>query len=357
MRRLGLLFPLLGFMLPLLGLLSGCGFGDRSDVLLLVRAGDPVSRAIAEDYATARDVPANQILELTLSTDRDAVEIDASTYLLEIAAPIESHLETADPDGDIAILITTRGLPLRIGHCDPTPPRVVKHCQSAALDAALAQLGRTGDEALAFRRVENPFFRSPRSFERFRGNSPGSALRFLVARLSASGASQDAPETSPRALHDMLDRRPPAASMAAPPLWRVLSESPPATRSAAASVLLDPIEDQLPRFGHRVCDACIITAKPEESDESEAEMRATGVVLQFDAQSEPALEPGDRLAYPGFVIRLDGTSADRSPRRGSQSPFDRFVTQWLTRGAGAISTHAAARRSKPISRACPSSAG
>ena len=345
MHRLGLLFPTRLLILLFFTLLSGCGFGDRTDILLLVRAGDPVSRAIAEDYAAARDVPANQILELSLSTDLDAVEIDAATYLLEIADPIERHLKSADPDGDIAILITTRGLPLRIGYCDPGGQHSAKGCRSAAVDAALAQLGRTGDEAVAFRRVENPFFRSPQSFERFRRDSPDSALRFLVARLTAPTTSHDRPDDSPRALLDMIDRRPPTTRAAMPPLWRVFSESPRNSRSAAAGVLLDSIEDQLPLFGHRVCDACPL---PEDAEALERGDRATGIVLQLEAVEEgkeamahPDEDPDDRLAYPGFVIRLDGTPADRSARRGSHSSFDRFVTRWLTRGAGAISTHLA----------------
>jgi len=333
MRRPGLPLPiLLPVLLPALFL--GCGFGDRSDILILVRAGDPVSRAIAADYAEARDVPENRILELTLSADRDAIEIDTETYLREIATPIERHLEIADPGGEIAVLITTRGLPLRIGHCDPEAAHYPKDCRSAAVDAALAQLGRTGAEGLASARVENPFFRDLRSFEQFRTDSPESALRFLVARLSASGESRGGTEGSPPVLADMIDRSPPPASAAtrAAPLWRVVSENSRSSRTAAASALLDSIEDQLPLFGHRVCDGCAA---------AEEHAHPTGIILQSDVPDRPTEPASNRLAYPGFVIRLDGTPIDREPGRGAGSDFDRFVTRWFARGAGAISTHVA----------------
>jgi hypothetical protein len=327
MRRFGLLFSI---VLPVLlsALASGCGFGERSDILLVVRAEDAVSRAIADAYASARNVPENRILELKLSMSPGTIEIDAETYLREIAAPIERHLESEDPDADISILITTRGLPLRIGHCDSSAPGYPRNCQSAAVDAALAQLGRTGDEGLAFVRVENPFFRDPRRFERFREDTPDGALRFLVARLSAMPSPKDSPGAPPRALLDMLDRAP--MPSATPPLWQVVSENLRSDRTAAAAALLDSIEDQLPRLGHRVCDPCATTG---------SDQRATGIVLHSGAQGGTAEPAGGRLAYPGLVIGLDGTRADRG--RESESPFDRFVTHWLERGAGAISTHLA----------------
>ncbi len=107
MRRFGPLFPVLMSILSA-AFLPGCGFGERSDILLLVREGDATSRAIAESYAEARDVPADRILELALSGPPDLVEIDSRTYLSEIVEPIERHLAEQDPGGDISILITTR---------------------------------------------------------------------------------------------------------------------------------------------------------------------------------------------------------------------------------------------------------
>ena len=65
-----------------------CGFGDRTDVLILVRADDPISASIGSYYASARGVPSHRILELELSATDDPNEIDAATFLTEIAAPI-----------------------------------------------------------------------------------------------------------------------------------------------------------------------------------------------------------------------------------------------------------------------------
>ncbi|MCP4906569.1 MAG: hypothetical protein GY910_16465 [bacterium] len=322
------LFPSILLPILLTALASGCGFGDRPEILLLVRGGDPLSHAIAEAYAKARNIPTDRILQLTLSTDRRAIEIDAETYLREIAAPIERHLKLTDPDGEITILITTRGLPLRIGSCDATAPEYPRKCQSAALDAALAQLGRTGEGAPAFARTENPFFRDPRSFARFRRDLPRTALRFLVARLSAAPDSTDAGRAAPRAIQDLLDRPPPPES-ASPPLWRVVSDNPRNDRSVATSALFDEIEDRLPLFGHHVCDGC---PAPRSNE------RASGIVLQSEPPPRSSKQEIEPLAYPGVVIRLDGASV---PPGAKGSPLDRLTTLWFARGAGAISTHLA----------------
>ncbi len=329
MRRLALLLSILGCALAL-----GCGFGDRDDVLVIVRAGDPISQSIGADYAAARDVPEANILALTLSDEAARAEVDAATYLQEIAGPIERHLALEDPDGDIRVLVTTRGLPLRIGHCSTRSPRYPEDCSSAAVDAALAQLGRTGGDEIAFRRVENPFFRDARSFERYRRDEPDGALRFLVARLTLAPADDDPPDATPRGLEELFERgASPASDPPEPPRWQVLSKRLPAERSAAARALLDPIEQQLPRFGHAVCDAC-----PPALDAA----GVSGLVLQ--ALDAPRDDPGklDRLHPPGVVIRLDGSSIEpRGRAADSASSFDRFVAHFFARGAGALSLHLA----------------
>ena len=349
MLRLGLLLLLQASIFASLLTCAGCGNGKQPEILLLVRAGDPVSRAIADYYAAEREVPANRILELELSGEPGKSEIDSATFLREIADPVERYLAQADTSGKIGILITTRGLPLRIGHCSEDHPSYPRDCRSAAVDAALAQLGRIRDKGPAFAREANPFYRDPRSFEQFRNDEPDARLRFLVARLTASAdARAGTPEMSdtsertgseagdaPIVLREMIDRKPAAPSQIKP-LWQVLSDSPPGKRTAAEAALLDPVEARLPLLGHRVCDGC-----PREPGE---ELAAAGVVLHTDT----SLEGGERLSYPGIVIGLPGMSTERHARPGGSdqtaapaSPFDRFVNHWIALGAGAISTHIA----------------
>lgn len=329
MRRFALMPSILGIALAL-----GCGFGDRDDILVIVRAEDPISQSIGADYAAARDVPEANILALTLSDQASRTEIDAATYSREIAGPIERHLALEDPDGEISLLVTTRGLPLRIGHCSTRSARYPEDCSSAAVDAALAQLGRTGGDEIPFRRVENPFFRDARSFERYRRDEPAGALRFLVARLSLVPAADDLPGATPRGLEELFERiASPADDSPEPPRWQVRSKRPPGERSAAARVLLDPIEQLLPRFGHAVCDAC----PPDPSAAG-----ASGLVLQDAHVSRDGGVELDRLLPPGVVIRLDGSSTERRGKPGdSTSSFDRFVRDSFARGAGALSMHLA----------------
>lgn len=348
------------FCLACLAALGGCGVGDRTDVLILVREGDPVSRSIARAYAEARRIPAENILSLALSTEAGAQEIDAARYVTEIAQPIEAYLAANDPDHEIQLLVSTRGLPWRIGHCAAHSPRYPLDCESAALDAALAQLGRAGVPAAAaassaassasFGRSENPYFRDPRSFDAFRRSQPGAALRFLVARLEAPLGEGDAPGATPHRLRKLLER--PAPDEAAGPetiRWRISSSTPRADRSAPTAALLDPIAPQLVAFGQEVCDGCDDAPAPASALERDPALPARpappplpihGVVLQtgdVDAPrpSGPAVRTA--LARPGFVIRLDGTRLAAQP--GRPNPVDPFLSHWLDRGAGAISFH------------------
>jgi len=300
---------------------QGCLGARPTNVLVLTRQGDPTSRAIAEDYAAARGIPDERILELDLSVPLGARSIDAVAFLGEIAAPIEAHLGAIDPSGKIAVLVTTRGLPLLVEDC---PSNETVHCTRAALDAALAQLGRTPD-GLAFVQAPNPFFRAGVSFARLREERPEAGLRFLVARLTAPPAPDEPPGETPRLLRTTLGRRP--ARGAPTQQWRVSGETTPnADRRAAAALLLGPVEALLARLAQDVCEDC--------AEASEERPLLGRILLLPDTSSAP--EQTTRLAYPGALLSLGATPGDApSP----VTAFDRFLSRWLARGAGAISVH------------------
>ena len=336
------------------GSVAGCGLGERDDVLILVRAGDPISLAIGDYYAEARKIPRERILALELSgsnpqADPDAKpdrprgaeprvgdgwdEIDALRFEREIAAPIEHYLAIADPHDEVSILVTTRGIPLRIGRCDVAHANYPRDCRAAAVDAALSTLGRVPAAAKPLANRANPFFRDSRSFDQFRRDEPDAGLRFLVARLTGPASPAHGPSGIPSALHALIDRSRGGAA-AALPLWQVASEAPRASRTTATAALLDPISERLTLRGHRVCDGGC-------QDQLDA---PSGVVLQKADAGAPSASDGlpARLAFPGVVIGLAGSDeasgASDDPGNGA---FDRFVAGWIARGAGAISTHLA----------------
>ena len=178
-----------------------CSSGPRDEVLVLARRDDATSVAIALSYADLLALSDDRVLELTLTIPPGAETIDAATYRTEIAEPIERHLLLTETTNVIRRLVTTRGLPLEIEDCRDDSAG----CSRASLDAALAQLGRTGDERV-FERVPNPYFRATRPFSRLRGDDDGPALRFLVTRLTASYTDGEASDVAPGRLVEALER-------------------------------------------------------------------------------------------------------------------------------------------------------
>jgi hypothetical protein len=326
-------------LLALLGalVLQACSFGERDDIMVLVRANDPISKAIGDYYAAARDIPTHRVLSLSLSGASSAAvqdEIDQATFDSEIAAPIEAYLAATDPDRDVSILVTTLGIPVRLGHCEPNQPHYPRDCRSSAVDAALAGLGRlittadppdpaSGQSGAG--RIEanaNPYFGDPRPFEEFRRAEPTAKLRFLVARLSGPAALDASGSKLPIALRRLIDgEQSPASQDAA--VWKVLANAPKASRDPASRALIDPIHDLLPKNGHRVCDGC---ARSAASD------APSGVVFQHGRSGNVAGTMPERLAFPGLVIALGSLGNDARP-------LDRSLGHWLSRGARAISLH------------------
>ena len=393
--------------LSLVLLATGCGLffhADRRDMLVIVPAEDALSVATGERYAREHRIPEQRILRLPLPAGSDPAptEIDWPTFQRQIAEPIEAYLAREDPEDEIEILVTTRGLPLRIGRCEAqrgnpyadtreqSRPGVPRGCRAAAVDAALASLGRIDPEKPALRRAVNPFFREKRSFSEFRRAQPEAPLRFLVARLIDPGTvvttADTADTTDPTDPTDPTDTAtttapapsaPPTveANPPTPPLWRIATRPGAAQRSPATRALLSPIPRQLPRHGYRVCDDCdlkelgasgsgavgsgsasepvtgIVYVDLEESEplrrvlsERSISLGAPGLVIDLT----PRLRPGAQGARdtPGTFDALDGlmppdASDTAHPAAGApwSLPFDRAVADWVAAGARAISTH------------------
>jgi len=308
---------------------QGCGFGERADILILVRSGDPASAAIASYYASARRVPPRRILELEFSGTGDQNEIDAATFNSELAAPIEAYLATQDAEGEVSILVTTSGIPLRIGHCKKGQPHYLRECRSAAVDAALAGLGRLPLARGLGPENSNPYFGDPRPFERFRRDEPEARLRFLVARITGPSQPVAAQSNLPVAIRELIDPAEPTPD-SDELLWQIVADAPSTSRAAASAALFDPIGERLEPRGHRVCDGC---------SASTADSPPAGVVLQGDPEPVAATALPGRLAFPGLVISI-GSAEDFAAGMGAGSdPLQSFLARWLARGARAISTH------------------
>src|SRR6516162_1739291 len=121
------------FCLALL-LLSWTGWSataglQPSQVLILVNRDLPISSQVGRMYQKLREIPAGNILSVSLGTER---QITAEQYWSKTAPPIKKYLE-ANPE--IRCILTTSGVPYVIQAQDGQDP-------GAAFDNELAAIRR-----------------------------------------------------------------------------------------------------------------------------------------------------------------------------------------------------------------------
>lgn len=162
-------WALVAALLP--GFAGRCGAITPDQVLVLANAASPLSRAISEYYARARQIPAAQVLALPMP---DREEITRQEYLRTIEAPLAQLLKRRGWADRILVIATTSGVPLKIrgssgGSSD-----------AASVDSELAALYPVlkGRPHAAAGPLANPFFGKNREMRH-----PDDEL-YLVARLS-----------------------------------------------------------------------------------------------------------------------------------------------------------------------------
>ena len=95
------------------------GYSFQADEILIIANPDvPASVRIAEYYCIRREVPAGNILALPLGTSLD-VTINRDDYEKKLAEPIRKKLSTSEFGGKIRCLLTTYGVPIKVGRRGP----------------------------------------------------------------------------------------------------------------------------------------------------------------------------------------------------------------------------------------------
>jgi uncharacterized protein (TIGR03790 family) len=198
---------------PLAGAASG-GETRHPEVLIVVNSESAISKAIGEYYRERRKIPTSNVVQIPLpladATLSDAAQevIDRRAFIEQIRDPIEKFLTETGLAETIEIIVTTKGIPLRVHEkTRRANPSVLRDIRSASVDAELALLfsGRDGEPGVAT--TVNPYFNSKESFAAFRRRHPESPLRYLTARLTAY---QDPPEAEsdgrvPRDVKSLID--------------------------------------------------------------------------------------------------------------------------------------------------------
>lgn len=180
------------------------------EVLVIVNGRSGISRAIGAYYARRRGVPPENVVLLDLPvidptlTTRDHETVDREHFERQVRDPVAAHLAERDPGGAIRILVTTKGVPLRID--DPARAQTpASERRWASVDAELALLGSGRDGSAGLGSVVNPYFGAELPFAEWRARNPDAPLRYLVARLTGYQTRVD-PETGvPRDVKRLID--------------------------------------------------------------------------------------------------------------------------------------------------------
>ena len=199
-------------------------------------------KSIGAYYRAARQIPASNVATIktplrdpTLSDRRDETTNNAN-YARRIRDPIQAFLTSHGLADQIRVIVTTKGVPLRIsGGPGTMSPTALRDHPRASVDAELALLfsGRDGSPGIVD--MVNPLFDSGVSFRAFRAANPEAPLRYLVARLTGYQTDLDAETGVPRDVKALIDR---AQLPPTPGAWLVDEDARQKPAMAAGNVAL-----------------------------------------------------------------------------------------------------------------------
>jgi uncharacterized protein (TIGR03790 family) len=182
---------------------------EHPEVLVVVNDASATSLAIGEAYLRLRSVPAQNVVHLQVPLGDDAAllaatheRIDRAGYTARVRDPIARFLRENDRDGRIRILVTTKGVPLRVDDDQPGVP--LDKRRTAAVDAELAVLFSPLEGHAGIAGAANPYFRSSLSFDAWRNRYPNAPLRYLVARITGYPDAPDPRTGVPRDVAALL---------------------------------------------------------------------------------------------------------------------------------------------------------
>jgi uncharacterized protein (TIGR03790 family) len=179
------------------------------EVLVVVNDASATSVAIGEAYRRLRSVPAQNVVHLQVPLGDDTAllstaheRIDRAGYTARVREPIARYLRENDRGGRIRILVTTKGVPLRVEDDEPGVPFDKR--RTAAVDAELAVLFSPLEGHAGIAGSANPYFRSTLPFDAWRNRYPDAPLRYLVARITGYPDASDPKTGVPRDIAALL---------------------------------------------------------------------------------------------------------------------------------------------------------
>jgi len=244
--------------LVFLSALAACAAEQHPEVLVVVNDASPISVAIGRRYAETRRVPTENVVSLTipladpsLRDDRHET-VSRETFEEQLRKPLERILVERSLTERIEILVTTKGVPLRIsGHSGPMKT-LLRDSTQASVDAELSLLFSNLIGSAGVISSVNPYFDSSQSFREFRRAHPDAPLRYLVARLTGYPDENATADPVPRDVQALIDHAGPPRNGARPGRGRWLIDADPSPDTAKRSgqiALLDPAAGALHALG------------------------------------------------------------------------------------------------------------
>ncbi|MFT5695907.1 MAG: hypothetical protein ACI9QQ_001886 [Myxococcota bacterium] len=214
-----------------LSVLSGCSNERHSEVIIVINSESPVSVAIGSYYAQARDVPDENVVALAIPlsdptlADGSHETISAEQYQTLIRQPLEAWIDEREMRDSIEIIVTTKGVPLRVNGATGTLSDWLRVTSQAAVDAELSLLFSEAAGSAGIRESINPFFDSKTSFQTFRDDHPDEPLRYMVARLTGYGNELEPGTQLPVDIKQLIDAATAVLDENVSPHW-VVDEDP-----------------------------------------------------------------------------------------------------------------------------------
>lgn len=335
------------FALLPLALALGCTASESSRVCILVNQASPVSQAIGEAYAEARGIPEEQIVRLEIPIpdpmlgDARHESITRPDFERLIRRPLEQIFEERGWRDSMEIIVTTKGIPLRVEGPEVPVRYLLRETTTAAVDAELSLLFSPLVGSPGIASSPNPFYGRDLSFQEFRDQHPQSPLRFMVARLTGYQTPLAEPAPLPRDVARLLENA--QAPSSARGLWLIdLDPGLPDALDVANHLLLKAASGTLAGLGVRlVADEEVAFAGAYEGIQGYASWGSNASQEPLPGaygESEGRLYPGE-FASRALVTDLVSTNARTftAPPRYGQS----LVADLVAGGAAGATGHVA----------------
>jgi len=223
------------------------------EVLVVVNDQSAISRAIGEHYRATRGVPARNVVHLSIPvidptfTTWAHETVSRDRYEREVRDPIAAFLASGAPAREIEIIVTTKGVPLRIREEGGSPDRPYERRNRASVDAEIAVLGSGLEGSPGFATSANPYYGSEEPFAQWRKRHPRAPLRYLVARITGYESPVDSQTGVPADVAAMLAAA--RSDAGAGPYLVDEDPSQPVARAPGNLVLLGPTAGALRALG------------------------------------------------------------------------------------------------------------